>query len=279
MSVAYIISISSCKTYLDIPQGCKLQKVDECCSEIVCENSRTVGIRSQVVELKNNERGQLSVSAPHSPQNQSSQRQSVTETSERQNHVGSGLAEVTGSKSSMTAVDTRTTQDLNTGVVRSSQIKTGDVTAVLKSTENQPSQSSKVVTTKNSRSRTETTLSETGIANTNTGTITNVAETNSAVGTGKEKNSIQVTGVQNEVTGLHTDKLTLSEFQGERNIATDQIDTVVTTSETESRSVAAGPEVVVLKQPSTIGESILKTSFKHSLWFKLLFLPGYYVFC
>lgn len=269
MSVAYIISISSCKTYLDIPQGCKLQKVDECCSEIVCENSRTVGIRSQVVELKNNE----------NPQNQSSQRQSVTETSERQNHVGSGLAEVTGSKSSMTAVDTRTTQDLNTGVVRSSQIKTGDVTAVLKSTENQPSQSSKVVTTKNSRSRTETTLSETGIANTNTGTITNVAETNSAVGTGKEKNSIQVTGVQNEVTGLHTDTLTLSEFQGERNIATDRIDTVLTTSETKSQSIAASPEVVVLKQPSTIGESILKTSFKHSLWFKLLFLPGYYVFC
>lgn len=188
----------------------------------------------------------------------------MKETSESQNHAGSGLAGVMGGKSSMTAVDTRTPQDLTRDVVRSNQIETGDVAGVLKSTEHQATKSNKVVTTKNSRRRTEITLSDTGIANTDAGTITHVAETNSAVGTVNEKSNFQVAGGQNKVAGLHTDTLTLSEFQGERNIATDRIDTVLRTSETESRS-GAGLEVVVLKEPSTIGEFISKYHLNTSL--------------
>ena len=35
----FIVSFYRCKTYSDLPQGCTLQKVDECCSEPVCPNT------------------------------------------------------------------------------------------------------------------------------------------------------------------------------------------------------------------------------------------------
>lgn len=42
--------IDRCKTYLEIPQDCSLQKVDECCSELVCNGGQT-GMQGETVRL------------------------------------------------------------------------------------------------------------------------------------------------------------------------------------------------------------------------------------
>lgn len=39
--------VCRCKHYPDIPQGCRLQKVDECCSEMVCQSSSLVTAEAQ----------------------------------------------------------------------------------------------------------------------------------------------------------------------------------------------------------------------------------------